>query len=254
MGILLQAVLILNSACAPAVTVATECDYGLSVCEAYAKADLVFIGKVTNLGPQFMRPEQSVDDIDQTAYVTIEKIYKGTKRRSITLRQLGRRRTEKFVYGARYLFYANYDRAAKIWEVKGCGRTRMAEYANDDLRYLDGLPASSKRTRISGEATRFYHDSDLGRMTERVAGLRIKIVGEGKEYETVTDEHGVYEVLDARSGKYKLQLKIPEGLTFLFAIHNGPLPISRVTSLEIELKEGNCSGADIVLDTIQTSR
>ena len=175
----------------------TECGYNVTPCDAYANADAVFIGKVTKIVPATIEIWQRDKDYDQTANISIEMIYKGIEGNSIVLHQLGRKNAPKFIAGSRYLFYANFDGATKKWEVKTCGRTRMANFVQDDLRYLNNLKASAKRSRIAGEVVRYETDSENPQgITERLAGIKLKLIGAGKEYETATDENGFYEAYD----------------------------------------------------------
>jgi hypothetical protein len=226
-----------------------QCDYGLSTCEAYETADAVFIGKVVRIVPDTFTMRQFEEGYDQTAYVEIEKVYKGYKGRTIVLKQL--KHAQKFIYGSTYLFYADFDRSRKHWEVMPCGRTRMAQYAQEDLRFLDKLPTHAGKTRIAGEVVRLYKDPDMGKTLERVAGMRIKIIGKDKEYDVTTDEKGTYELYDVPPGKYLLEPRPPQGLAFSMAIHNGADPVARARSLEIELEEHGCSGATIILEPVK---
>jgi hypothetical protein len=230
---------------------ASECDYGPSPCEAYAMADGVFIGKVVKIVPEFIHPSQIDENSDQTAYVAVGKVYKGSKgRRSIVLHQSARDHAETFVYGARYLFYANYNLTEKHWEVRPCGRTRMVSYVHDDLRYLDNLPASAKRTRIAGEVVRSYSSAEIGRTTEPVSGLRIKITGESHEYQVITDSNGIYELYDVAPGGYSVEPEIPKGDRFLMALHYGPHIRLKTNSLQVELKAGECTGVTILIEPL----
>lgn len=226
----------------------SECNYNATPCEAYASADAVFVAKVTRIRPETIRMWQTDKDYDQIANVVVEKTYKGIARDRIVLYQLGRKSAPKFIRGSRYLFYANFDRATKKWEVRRCGRTLMAQYAQDDLQYLNGLPASVKKTRIAGTVSRWDHDEDNPQGThKRLAGVRIKITGAGKEYEVVTDANGMYEIYGAAAGRYVIQPVIPTGLVLMGVMHYGPFDRSQLRSLKIELKEGACSGASILL-------
>ena len=232
---------------------ARRCEYGVAPCEAYANADAVFVGEVKRIIPVTTKIWQTDDDYDQTAYVTVQQIYKGSKKQQIVLRQLGRRHAQKFISGSRYLFYANYDSKLKLWEVRPCGRTRMADYVQDDLLYLNSLPASSKRTRVSGEIVRYDTDADNPQgTTEPLAGIRLRVTGEERDFEAVTNANGVYEFYDVPPGSYTVRPRIPNGLVFLWAIHYGDDIYARARSLEIELKEGGCSGVTILLTTDKT--
>ncbi|HEX8162598.1 MAG TPA: hypothetical protein VF538_12045 [Pyrinomonadaceae bacterium] len=71
--------------CAPALAQKRACDYGATICEAGAKADAIFVGEVRRIVPATTEVGQTADDYDQTAYVTVHKVLKGTKRRSRAL-------------------------------------------------------------------------------------------------------------------------------------------------------------------------
>lgn len=218
------------------------CDYGPAPCEAYATADAVFIGTVTKIVPATFRMGQTDDDYDQTAYVSVEKIYKGYRGRRIVLRQLGRRHAQKFVQGSRYLFYANHDRAARLWEVRPCGRTLMAEYAQIDLRYIEGLPANAVRTHVGGMIARYDPDASAEYAgAERLVGIKVKVIGEDRGYETVTDANGQYEFYDLPPGPYRIEARVPNGLVLFGALHSGPDPLARARDLEFALNEHGCA-------------
>lgn len=231
----------------------SDCDFNPTPCEAYAKADAIFIAKVTHISPQTIEIWQRDKDYDQTAHVVIEKNYKGIKRNRLVLHQLGRKIAPKFILGQRYLFYANFDRRTKTWEIRRCGRTRMVRYVQDDLHYLAGLPASLNKTRIAGEVIR--HEADEGNLqgtSQRLSGVRIRIKGEDKEYEVVTDVHGIYELRGAPAGKYQIQPDLPAGLVLMLVMHYGPIDVSKFQSSKIELHEGGCSGVGFILTSNRT--
>lgn len=232
---------------------AIECDYNSTPCEAYANADAVFIAKVTRIRQPMLKIWMRNNDYDQIANLAVEKVYKGIKQNRLVLHQLGRKNAPKFILNSTYLFYANFDRATRKWEVRFCGRTRMAKYATDDMRYLNGLSASAKKTRIAGEVTRYDTDEENPQgTTQRMRGIRIKIVGAGKEYEVTTDADGFYELYGAPPGKYVLQPAIPNGLVLMGVMRYGPLDLSQIRSFTIELKKSDCAGADIILTTDRT--
>lgn len=231
-----------------------SCAYAMSICEAYAAADAVFVGTVTRIVPATFRADQTWADYDQTAYVAVEKVYKGRRRARLVLRQLGRRDAQKFVQNSRYLFYANYDRAAKIWEVRACGSTRMADYAQDDLRFLDALPASAARTRVSGEVMHFV-TTEEEQEGGRLPGVRVRLFGgDGRVYQTTTDAHGVYEFNGLPPGRYLAEVRAPADLVFFAAMHTGRDPLSRARELEFDLAEGGCAGLTILLRAGETIR
>lgn len=247
-AILTATFLLLLSATSSLAQASDDCAFNPTPCQAYVSADAVFIAKVTQISPETIHIWQRDKDYDQTANILIEKVYKGLVRNRLVLHQLGRNNAPKFILGQRYLFYANFDRKTKTWEVRRCGRTRMIAYVQDDLHYLDGLPASLNKTRIAGEVTRYERDEENpAGVTQRLSGVRIRIKGEGKEYEVVTDAHGIYELKDVPAGKYQIKPDIPAGLVVLLVMHYGLFDHSKLHSFDIELDEGGCSGAGFVL-------
>lgn len=225
-----------------------ECDYSVTPCEAYAQADAIFTGTVIRIAPETISIWQRDGDYDQIATVVVEKVYKGTVRKRIVLHQLGRKNSPKFISNNTYLFYASLDRQTKKWEVRRCGRTLMARYAQDDLRYLERPRENANQSRIAGAVMRVQPDEDTPVKTERLAGLRIKIIGEEKQYEVVTGPDGMFELYGAPPGKYVIHPDIPSSLTLMGVIHYGAFDRSKLKSLNIELKERECSGVTILLE------
>ena len=225
-----------------------DCGYNVTPCEAVANADAIFVGKVTKIAPETISIWQRDKDYDQTARIEVQKTYKGTIRKSVVLHQLGRKNAPKFVLNSTYLFYANFDRARKQWEVRYCGRTLMAQYAHDDLNYLDKLPAVANKTRVAGSLIHYESDKEnpAGNL-RRLQGVAIRLIGEGKRFEAVTDTNGLYEFYDVPPGSYVVEPAIPAGMTLMAVLHYGTLDRSKVRVLRIEVKEGKCNGASIVL-------
>lgn len=225
-----------------------ECNYVVSPCEAYAQADAIFTGTVIRITPETISRGQRDADYDQIATVVVEKVYKGTARKRIVLHQLGRKNSPKLISNTRYLFYANLDRQTNKWEVRRCGRTLIARYAQDDLRYLERPRANANQSRIAGAVVRYQPDEETQGKTERLAGLKIRIIGEEKQYEVVTGEDGIFELYGVPPGKYVIHPDIPSSLTVMGVIHYGPFDRSKLKSLSIELKERECSGVTILLE------
>ena len=226
-----------------------DCDSNPSPCDAFASADAVFVGKVNKIVPEYIRDIWTRDkDYDQTAYVSVEATYKGVARRAIVLRQLGRADAPKFIAGSRYLFYADRDSKTGRWWVKPCGRTRMAEYVEDDLRYIRTTRLSGNRSRIAGEISQYAIDPENpAETTRRMPGVTVHVIGRDKKYTTVTDEHGVDELLDLPPGTYRIQPAIPNGLRLWAALHYGRFDPTKLQSLEVDLSPHNCSGLTIIL-------
>src|SRR5436190_16722746 len=163
-----------------------RCEVPANACTAFADADAVFIGTVTKVKQPPLMIWMREGDYDQTATVTIEKMYKGSKRRTIVFHQLGRDMAPKFIANSRYLFYAKYDRAAKIWKLGQCDRKRLADHATDELKFLDAMSVNQGKTRVYGNIASY--DPAVGPVAEsidKMPGVTIKIIGETKEYQVV---------------------------------------------------------------------
>src|SRR5262249_5163993 len=119
------------------------------------------------------------------------------------------------------------------------GRHSRLEDANDDLMYLNALPESAKRTRISGTIRHYEDTPEKGfSLIKYVGGVKVKIIGEKKSWDVFTDGNGVYEIYDIPSDKYKIEPEIPDGMKIRFAIWFGPFDFS--------LKANSCVGTDFV--------
>jgi len=87
----------------------------------------------------------------------------------------------------------------------GCGRSRGLKGAWDDVAYLNNLKKVQGRTRLSGQYGSWDTDKPIG------AGLRLKIIGKNKTYETKTDKNGFFEIYDLPPGDYTVVAQLPFG-------------------------------------------
>jgi hypothetical protein len=120
--------------------------------------------------------------------------------------------------GAKFLFYLKpSEKKPKLWSADSCGQskplpnyqTNHIENAAADLLYLDKMNEVHGKTRISGTVISYqWTIADGGADFKPVAGRKVHIVANGKSYETVTNEHGVYEIYDLPVGTYAIR---PEG-------------------------------------------
>lgn len=93
------------------------------------------------------------------------------------------------------------------WFIPGCGRTKPVLLATEDLHYLDNMEQLRGKTRVSGTYGGWdSHGLPIAQRRIRIAGQ-----GDGKVYETFTNEKGFFEVYDLPPGAYRLEPEIPEG-------------------------------------------
>ncbi|HET8783803.1 MAG TPA: hypothetical protein VFM63_15425, partial [Pyrinomonadaceae bacterium] len=73
--------------------------------------------------------------------------------------------------------------------------------------YLDKMDQVRGKTRVSGQYARGFYSGEL-----KVAGRKIRMVGETKTFEALTDENGVFEIYDLPPGDYRLEPELQSGL------------------------------------------
>jgi hypothetical protein len=85
--------------------------------------------------------------------------------------------------------------------------------AAEDLLYLEKLDELRGRTRIYGKiGTNQDSYYEMGKSSIKIfKGVKIKINGNGKTYETITNEDGVFEIYDLPAGKYTIVPEVPKG-------------------------------------------
>ncbi|HEX8772959.1 MAG TPA: carboxypeptidase-like regulatory domain-containing protein [Pyrinomonadaceae bacterium] len=235
-----------------------SCVETASPCEAYAEASAVFIGSVMRVEPGKALKGEGGEEYEggQIAYVQIEKSFKGIKATEIVLHQPGHNCAPRFKPGQRWLLYAAFHRDSKTWEVYGCGRSTWIESAGDDLLFLQGLPKSATKTRISGELKHYEEDPEKGfTFINNIIGAKVKIIGAEKTYEVYTDKNGVYEIYGLPPGKYTIEPEIPLGLKVGFSTPFGAGDSteedgsSQDKTPKVGLKAQGCAGSDFILQS-----
>jgi len=186
-----------------------------TTCQAYAKADAILIGVVTKVEQIKARGDDppNEDPGGQIAQIRGETVFKGVIGTEATFRAGGTTCDFSFEVGERWLFYAYYNNEKNVWSAGGiCGRSRPIEHAGDDLLFLQGLPASAQRSRISGILTSYRDDPEKGMTGVPIVGTRVKIIGKEQTHEVFTDKNGVYEIYGLSPGEYVIRPDTPPGL------------------------------------------
>ena len=123
--------------------------------------------------------------------------------------------------GTKFLFYLEpRERKPKLWYADSCGRSktlpnypsRYIEDAAQDLAYLDKMNEVRGKTRISGALISYQPTiAEASGGFKKVAGRKVQIVGNGKTYEALTNEEGVYEIYDLPVGTYAIRPEVKPG-------------------------------------------
>jgi len=231
--------------------VADRCDCGGSptptVCESYSAADAVFVGVVRKVERHEPKKNGKSNEIfsGRIAHVHVERVFKGEDISEVIFRSGKTPCDPSYEVGKRWLFYAYYDEESRTWSVNGCGRSTFIQFAADDLQYLQGLPASAQKTRISGVLELSGIDQATGNfLVEYLSGVRVKVSDGQKTYEVFTDGNGVYEIYGLPPGRYAIQPEIPPGLKISFPNYHGERDNSDKNAIKAVLREKGCAGAD----------
>ena len=227
----------------------SACMYGppyKTVCSTYAQADSVIIGKI-----------ESVDAVSvslQTVVITVARTYKGQSRTKFVLSQPQSTCDWDFSdsVGDTMLLYLVRDKKTQQYSAIAQGMGGPVDRERENLYWLNRLPASRSRSRISG-TVRVYRDEPF-QFVEYVAGMKIRVFSDQKSFDVLTDEYGVYELWDVPAGKYQIVPDIPALFKLKFPLERGAVdfdslrkknPESREVLIEIQPQW--CGGLDFIL-------
>jgi hypothetical protein len=227
---------------------ACSCGGYPSACSAYANADAVFIGSVERVENRTAKDDEGAEYVaSQIAHVQIEKAFKGVKQTEVLFRSLSSSCDAVYEEGQRWLFYAYFDKKSKMYSIMACDRSTLIEGAADDLLYLQGLPASRLKTRISGMLEHYEDDPVKGfTRLKNIIGAKVKLIGEKRTYELYTDKNGVYEIYGLPRGNYSIEPEIPIALKLRFPIAFGVSDYSDEKKLKVVLDENSCAGVNFI--------
>jgi hypothetical protein len=191
---------------------ACECRGGITPCQEYFEASVVFLGVVT--GSSKVTLDQGDYAFPQRLFqFRLEQAYRGIagKEVQVITGMGGGDCGYGFRLGEKYLVYAFRNKDNKL-STSSCTRTRPFSEAQEDLDYIRGISTAPRGSIIFGEVIRVNRNSSDGRATP-VEGARISIVGPSKRVEVLTDSKGQYKASELPPGAYKVKLNLPEGLS-----------------------------------------
>jgi hypothetical protein len=224
--------------------------------DAWADSPVVFLGSVerTDPGGDF----EELVGRQQSVWVRVDEPFKGAQKdQTFELKQGNNDCAPKFKTGERVVFYLDRREKSGVWVAPGCGRTRTLESAADDLLFLRKLPASAKRSRLSGEVEVYENAVPDGfRRIGVLPGVKVAAAKEGgAPLDAFTNADGVYELYDLPPGKYKVTIEVPKGLRIDFPVRTGLRNLDfSDTTVEIKSDSGVSIGFVLMADTKITGR
>lgn len=201
---------------------ACSCGPRPTVLEGFEESDEVVIVRVLSVEKVADAEKDDYVDGVRSATMIVERVFKGNLkiRDEIVFGQGGGADCiwtfDEESIGHQFLFYlarpeklAEYDylpsKDPGLWFAFACGRSSGLAGSTDDLLYLENLKKVRGKTRISGTIGG-WQNPDLD-----VEGMKIKIIGPKKTYETKTNKDGVFEIYDLPPGKYFVEPEMPAG-------------------------------------------
>jgi hypothetical protein len=230
---------------------ACTCGGWPTTCQAYASAEAVFVGTVTSvevLNPRKDEAGELVGD-GQLARVNVEQVFKNMKQTEVVFRTENSTCDAVYKEGQRWLFYAYYDKKARVWLTHSCDRSTLVEGAADDLLYLQGLPASAQTTRLTVTLKHYEDEPEQGfKRIENLNGVKVRVIGAAKTYEVYTNAEGLAVAEGIPPGSYAVEPDVPKGLKLRFPIYFGSVeyppdkpsdkqPDNRAPKLVLEAKD-----------------
>jgi hypothetical protein len=211
--------------------IACECGPTPPPCQAYWQSPLVFLGTVTDVIPM---PGGNNDWHPSKARMRIDRAYKGVSEPAVTLYDDGMCDGPSLKVGEQYLMYTRRDGDDEI-PVRGCTRSRDAKFADEDLKYLDGLDDAPLTSRVYGRVASWPEGPG-----DRVplAGATVTLEGPNETLTAKADEKGQYWFDGLPPGKYSVSAKQP-GFT---------MPLHDYGLFSADVVARGCAAIDVTLN------
>lgn len=166
-------------------------------CEAIDWSPLVFLGTVTAV------TERTPSEF-KTAQMRIDRSFRGSLKGSVELFDDGMCDGPELLAGHQYLMYTSRFRNGAI-SARGCNRSRAAEYAQEDLEFLEAYAAGKTSTRVYG-VVQLRPDQDR-REEDRLPlkDVQIALSGKGQQLRATTASDGSFSFRNISAGQYQVR-------------------------------------------------
>jgi len=195
--------------------------------EAWQSAPIIFIGHITQIDNTIHNRKWTVKDgltrgfTTQKSTLFVDEPLKGTKSGDTFVTREGSGEGDcAYIFREKdeqeqWLFYV-YPANASTIVYLGCTRTRKLSNARDDLLFIRALPASEKRTRISGTVV-LQRSSAITAPSEPLSNIAITISNDKGTHEVTTDSSGVFELTGLPTDDYLIRIAVPESDALYFS-------------------------------------
>jgi len=194
-------------------SVANACTCGgVSPCEAYASASVVFVGRVTEASLKSTPRSFPANSVSTTlinggvlsARFKIEEAFLGVKVAQIEISGEGTTCDFPFKSGERYLVFAYKNAQTGTFHTNICSGTAPLAESSESVAYLRSVAKRLFGGTLSGEVFREVHKED-DVVPEPISKTEI-ILENGKERFTgLSDANGKFEVRGIKPGRYRVR-------------------------------------------------
>lgn len=172
---------------------ACQCREREPPCAQYGNADVVFVGSVVRTTVSREIPRERI-------VFSIERPVKGLNSSTVELVGYGTSCDYGFAEGKTYLVYAHRNSERNELYTHYCTRTTELSNASTDLAFFK-LP-SEKRQSLQIVGVLAHNDNRLRKVS-------IVASSGGRNYRTITDNEGWFNLKVSRPGKYRVRIFLP---------------------------------------------
>ena len=183
---------------------------------------MIFLGTVT-----------AFRETEGTWVMRIDRAYKGVSEKTLVLYDDGMCDGPLLREGEQYLMYT-HDNGTGYLPSRGCTRSRNAKYADEDLKFLNGLATAPPTATVYGEVT--VGTGSIVSKGEPASGVMVEILGEGGKLTSTTDSEGHYSFAGLKPGSYDVN-----------AIQPGFSKSESESDDPVEVEARTCAVLDLVL-------
>lgn len=182
-------------------------------CQAYARAETVFVGVVTQSrmeqAPGGFPPNAVSTSLNEGAPVArfrVERAFRGIAAEEVEIWGTGNSCDFYFEEGQHYLVYAYRDPDRKALYTSLCSGTSRVSKANEHLTYLSRGKTIDTGGVFQGEMVRAIYNSAKDSWDSKpVANAEVVLQSETQRFRTVSNQQGTFEFSVLPPGHYKVR-------------------------------------------------